>query len=458
MGRDRPDGTMPLAGWGNYPVEPCYIAAAAGRAELRRIVVDGERNSYISRGLGRAYGDSSLNCRQGVIVQTPMNRLLAFDEQTGILHCEAGVSFEEIIDVFLPRGWFLPTTPGTKFVTVGGAIAADVHGKNQHVAGTFGAHVLELELLTAAGEVLTCSPQASPEIFSATLGGMGLTGCILSARFRLARVESAYVDVQYRRTANLQVTLDLLESTSGDYQHSVAWIDCLSRGASAGRSVLMLANDAPAADLPTALRPRPLILPHKRGKSVPFQCPSVLLNPYSVRVFNSVIYRMHKDERRFVDLNTFYYPLDSVLHWNRIYGRRGFVQYQVLFPRETALKGLLMLLEQFANSGDASFLAVLKSTGPEGVGMLSFPKRGFTLALDMPYKGAKLKERLARLDQRVVELGGRLYMAKDATTTPEIFAAMYPRLAEFQALKAQIDPHNRFQSSQARRLGIIPTA
>ncbi len=446
---------MPLAGWGNYPIEPCFVSAAGTHAELRRIVTEGIQPHYIARGLGRAYGDAALNRQQGVILQTAFNRLLAFDDQTGVLHCEAGVSLQEIIDVFLPRGWFLPTTPGTKFVTVGGAIAADVHGKNQHVDGTFGAHVLEIELLTAAGEVMSCAPDRHADVFSATLGGMGLTGCILTAKFRLVRTESAFVDVVYRRTAHVEETLELLRTTSADYRYSVAWIDCLSQGASLGRSVLMLANDAPRNALPAKHRDRPLQLPRKRPRSVPLDCPAQLLNTWSMQLFNALFYRRHSDSRQIVDYNTFFYPLDNLLHWNRIYGRRGFVQYQVLFPPEAALQGLTRVLQDLRSAGLSPFLAVLKATGPAGVGLLSFPRKGFTLAVDIPYTGATLNHALQRLDAYVAEQGGRLYLAKDATTSPAAFAAMYPSLPQFQAIKARIDPNQRFQSSQARRLGIV---
>ena len=234
-----------LSGWGNYPVESCHVSRPETVAALRQLVLHGERQTYISRGLGRAYGDSALNRDQGVLLQTAQDRFLAFDAQHGLLACEAGVSFEEIINVFLPRGWALPTTPGTKFVTVGGAIAADVHGKNHHCDGSFGNYVVDLQLLTAAGQVLRCSRDENQDVFWATIGGMGLTGCIVSATIQLVAVETAYVDVDYRRTANLGDTLDRLATTNRDFRFSVAWIDCLGRGNSLGRSVLMLGNYAP---------------------------------------------------------------------------------------------------------------------------------------------------------------------------------------------------------------------
>jgi decaprenylphospho-beta-D-ribofuranose 2-oxidase len=455
MTRGRNPAAVPLSGWGNYPVESCHVSRPETATALRDVVLRGEQQSYISRGLGRAYGDSALNRDQGVLLQTAQDRLLAFDAELGLLTCEAGVSFAEIIDVFLPRGWALPTTPGTKFVTVGGAIAADVHGKNHHRDGSFGEFVVDLRLLAANGEILRCARDQNSDVFWATIGGMGLTGCILSATFRLLPVETVYVDVDYRRTANLDDTLEQMTATNRDYRFSVAWIDCLARGASLGRSVLMLANDAPRSALPPGLQTDPLRLPRRRRKSVPFQFPSFVLNSWSASVFNELYYRSHHDRRRIVDVDSFFYPLDAVLHWNRIYGRRGFLQYQALFPPQTSHDALARLLERVASLRQASFLAVLKSMGPAGSGWLSFPQEGHTLALDIPHRGENMVRLMCELDDLVLENGGRLYLAKDATMSAETFAKMYPNLPRFRQLKAQLDPHDRFSSSQARRLGIV---
>lgn len=447
-----------LSGWGNFPVERCYVACPDSLAGIRRVIFDGSQPDYIARGLGRAYGDSALNRAHGVVLQTARNRFAAFDPAAGVLECEAGVSFDEILRFFLPRGWFLPTTPGTRYVTVGGAIAADVHGKNHHVDGSFGGYVRELRLLTGTGEVVTCSPQERSDVFWATVGGMGLTGVIVSARIQLTAIESAYCDVTYRRMANLDETLLTLEQTQRQYRYSVAWIDCLSRGAALGRSVLMLAEDAQAAALPSALRNRPLELPRRRKKNVPLFFPALLLNPWSVKAFNAVYYRGHGDARRLVDFDTFFYPLDSVLHWNRIYGRRGFIQYQALLPPDTARAGLHALLDRITAARQSSFLAVLKTSGPASGGLLSFLYPGFTLAIDMPNTGKPLERLTRELDEILLRYGGRVYLAKDATTTSEAFAAMYPRLDEFRRIKAGLDPDNRFVSSQARRLKIVEDA
>ncbi len=443
-----------LSGWGNYPVEQCQTFRPATREALCSIVNCGEQSSYIPRGLGRSYGDSSLNRQRGVIINTHFDRFLSFDEQSGVLACEAGVSLATIIQHLLPRGWFLPTTPGTKYVTVGGAIASDVHGKNHHVSGSFGNFVLDLTLLTASGAVLLCSPNEQADIFWATIGGMGLTGVILSARIQLVKVESAYAQVAYRKTKNLDETLDSF-AVDHEYRYSVAWIDCLASGSSLGRSVLMLGNDATAADLPAPLARTPLTLPLKRQVAVPFFPPGILLNSWSAKVFNTLYYRNQHNGIAIVDYDTFFYPLDRVLHWNRLYGRRGFVQYQAFFPPETARRGLGELLETIGRFKKASFFAVLKQSGPASRGILSFLSPGYTLALDFPYDEGNLQQLLQELDRVLLKHDGRLYMAKDATTTAEVFAEMYPELRKFAAIKARIDPNNRFASSQARRLGIV---
>ena len=435
------------------PCQPARNGGGIAPARLARRTA----NLYL-RGLGRAYGDSALNRDQGVLLQTAQDRFLAFDAQHGLLACEAGVSFEEIINVFLPRGWALPTTPGTKFVTVGGAIAADVHGKNHHCDGSFGNYVVDLQLLTAAGQVLRCSRDENQDVFWATIGGMGLTGCIVSATIQLVAVETAYVDVDYRRTANLGDTLDRLATTNRDFRFSVAWIDCLGRGNSLGRSVLMLGNYAPRSAVPPALQADPLRLPRRRRKAVPFNFPAFALNAWSVGVFNEAYYRRHPDRRRLVDFDSFFYPLDSVLHWNRIYGRRGFLQYQVLFPPQTSHEALARLLERVAARHQVPFLAVLKSMGPAGPGWLSFPFEGHTLATSIyPTTARTWIASWASSTNWYSKMGADYTSPRMRRSARQTFRAMYPGLPRFRQLKAEIDPENRFSSSQARRLGIVGT-
>ena len=443
---------LPLAGWGNYSPQVSRQYRPESQAALHRLVTGGAENSWIARGLGRGYGDCAVN-GGGVMLQTRLARMLEFDADAGILRCEAGVSLREITDVVLLRGWMLPVIPGTAFVTVGGAIAADIHGKNHHRDGTFSDFVVGLELLTASGDVLRCSRDENTDVFWATAGGMGLTGIILRATLRLTRAPSAFATVTWARADCLDKVLELMAAGDERFAYSVAWIDCLAGGASLGRSVLMQGNVSQVDELPAELRDRPLVLPLRRRKSVPSWFPSFLLNRRTVKLFNAMYYRRHSDKTGVVAQDTFFHPLDAIDHWNRMYGKHGFVQYQSAIPLTAARQGLIEQLEIISASGRASFLAVLKAFGRQGNGMLSFPMPGLTLAIDLPNRPG-LQEVLAKLDDVVLRHGGRLYLGKDACTSSQSFAAMYPRLGEFRAVKRRIDPENRFQSSQSRRLGI----
>jgi FAD/FMN-containing dehydrogenase len=453
--------TQPLSGWGRYPVTPCHVFRPEKRHEVAATLASGLQPSYIPRGLGRSYGDAALNENAGVIWHVLLNRFLAFDGPSGILECEGGVSLEEIIEYFLPRGWFLPVTPGTKFVTVGGAIAADIHGKNHHKDGSFSNFVLDLRLLTATGEILVCSPKAHPEIFWATVGGMGLTGIILSARVKLRRVDSAYVWVDFHQAANLEAAMAAMDAGDERYDYSVAWIDALATGKSMGRSVLMRGNHAPASELPARLRN--LAYGIRNGQPLPtepkwnlfFDLPSIALNRLSIQAFNSAYYAVHKTaSRQLVNFEKFFYPLDAINHWNRMYGKRGFVQYQIALPQACGRAGLRTILDRLSRSGRASFLAVLKRFGDAGPGLLSFPFRGYTLALDIP-AAPGLVPFLRELDRMTLDYGGRIYLAKDAVLRAEDFAAMYPQLESFRALQRQLDPQRLLSSSMARRLRIV---
>ncbi len=447
--------TQPLSGWGRFPVETCNVYRPESRRQLAAILESSSQPSLISYGLGRSYGDAPLNAQGGVICGARLNRFLAFDAQSGVLECEAGVSLAEILRYFLPRGFFLPVTPGTKFVTVGGAIAADVHGKNHHQDGTFGNFVLDFKLLTPKGDTLSCSANDNSGVFWATLGGMGLTGVILSARIKLRPVTSAWMQVDYQQAASLEDALGSMTESDIHYQYSVAWIDCLATGSHMGRAVLMRGNHAPARDLPASIRD-PLAEPRRRRWTLPFDFPSLALNSLTVHAFNSVYYNVHRNAvRQLVELETFFYPLDAIHHWNRLYGRRGFVQYQSALPLAGGLAGLKKVLTRLSQSRRASFLAVLKRFGKSNPGPLSFPIEGYTLALDLPVANG-LVPLLRELDGLVLDYGGRIYLAKDALMTAPAFAAMYPKLEQFREIKNRLDPRGLLSSSQARRLGIVP--
>jgi FAD/FMN-containing dehydrogenase len=445
--------TQPLSGWGRYPVESCNVFRPEKRSEVAAALDLGQQSSYIPRGLGRSYGDAALNENAGVIWQVLLSRFLAFDTTTGVLECESGVSLAEIIQYFLPRGWFLPVTPGTKFVTVGGAIAADIHGKNHHKDGSFSNFTFDFRLLTPTGEVLLCSPTSNADFFWATVGGMGLTGVVLSARLQLRRVDSAYISVDYYKAPNLEDSLATMEAFDERYDYSVAWIDGLATGRSMGRSVLMRGNHAAAAELPAQIK-RPLTIPTGPKWNLFIDFPSGALNSLTVKAFNTALYAVHRTtQRQIVSLEKFFYPLDAVDQWNRMYGKRGFVQYQIALPQASGREGLRTILDRLARSGRASFLAVLKRFGDAGSGLLSFPLRGYTLALDIP-AAPGLVPFLHELDRMTLDYGGRIYLAKDAVLRAQDFAAMYPKLESFRAIQRKMDPKRLFSSSLARRLGI----
>jgi decaprenylphospho-beta-D-ribofuranose 2-oxidase len=445
---------MRLSGWGRYPSSEADVYRPEKIAELAAVVA-GNSASLIARGAGRAYGDAALNDRNRVVDVQRLNRMLAFDPETGVLRCEAGVTIAELLEIFLPRGFFPPVTPGTKFVTLGGSLAADVHGKNHHRDASLGSHVLSFDLMLASGEVRRCSREENSDLFWATVGGMGLTGVILELELRLRRVESAYITGEVVRARNVDEAIETFERADRDYGYSVAWIDCTTGGRSGalGRSVINLGNFAPRAALNGRRAAAPLSAGSRMRLAVPINLPNFALNPFTVRAFNEVYYALHRGAKRVLaDYESFFYPLDSIHHWNRIYGKRGFVQYQCVWPLKESRAGLIETLEAITENGRASFLTVLKKFGPQE-GILSFPMEGYTLALDFPVEDG-LFSFLDRLDEMVLKRGGRVYLAKDARMRPEVFKAMYRDLERWQAIKAQIDPGNCFSSALSRRLGI----
>lgn len=445
--------SMELSGWGRFRKERADAYRPSRQRDLDRILQQPLPDGVIPRGLGRSYGDSATLAEGAVVLCERLDRFLALDETAGLLTCEAGVSFAQILDLIVPRGFFLPVTPGTRFVTLGGSIAADVHGKNHHGDGSIGNFVQSLELLTGAGERLRCSREENAEVFWATVGGMGLTGFILEATIRLIPIETAYLRVRHRRTAGLGETLDRFLDGSDERKYSVAWIDCVARGSSLGRAVMIDGEHAGTGEIDARAAARPRAVPRRRASRIPFDFPDCALNPLSVRAFNQLYYATHPTREAFTEpFDTFFYPLDRVAAWNRIYGRRGFVQYQALLPPETSREGIRELLEAIVGSQRASFLAVLKRTGAANAGLLSFCRPGITLALDIPNTGEALRRLLSRLDAITLRHGGRIYLAKDALVDAETFAAMYPRLPEFREICQRLDPERRMVSSQAKRL------
>lgn len=433
-----------FSGWGRYPRTSCRVITADDAERIPGVVAAAQ--SLIARGNGRAYGDAAANPR-GTLTMGSHRQILAFDAETGHLTAEAGLLLSDIIAEFAHRGWFPPVTPGTKFVSLGGMIAADVHGKNHHVTGSFGSHVEAFDLALADGRVVRCAPDENATLFAATLGGMGLTGVILRATVRLMPIETTKIRRETLRAANLDAVMALFEE-SQSWTYSVAWIDCLSGGSALGRSVLQRGEHATASEVPTAgaLTPSP-----KRARRVPLDFPTFALNRWSVRLFNALYWSRSRPGIDIVDFDPFFYPLDALLEWNRIYGRHGFFQYQCVLPTAASRSGLVALLQRIRATGSGSFLSVLKRFGPQD-GMLSFPMEGYTLALDFPVTAATL--RLAdELDAIVADHGGRLYLAKDARMAPAMLRG-YPRLEEFNAVRAAVDPDRKFASALSLRLGL----
>ncbi|MGH6977288.1 MAG: FAD-binding protein [Stellaceae bacterium] len=437
-----------LAGWGRYPRADCRVVAVCSQAEVLAAVA--AESTLIARGNGRAYGDGALNPAATLDLRRD-DRFIAFDETSGVLTAEAGVLLADILDCLVPRGWFPPVTPGTKFVTLGGMLAADVHGKNHHKAGTIGGHVESLDLALADGRVVRCSHDDNSSLFAATLGGMGLTGIILSARLKLQRIETAYVRQETLRARDLGEIMDLFE-TSRDWTYTVAWIDCLARGPDLGRALLYRGEHACSGELPARQRAAPLAVPVRRMRRMPVDFPAIMLNRWSVAAFNRIFYRASRPGTAIVDYDRFFYPLDAIHEWNRMYGVGGFVQYQCVLPKAASRAGLSALLDRIAVAGAGSFLSVLKLLGP-GRGMLSFPMEGYTLALDFRADPANLAL-LTELDAIVAAHGGRVYLAKDARIAAADFRRTYAGLDEFAAVRGAVDPERKFASLQSRRLGL----
>lgn len=373
-------------------------------------------------GMGRSYGDVCLNPGGTLLCATGLDHFIAFDDSTGRLVCEAGVLLRDIQRLVIPRGWILPVTPGTQLVTVGGAIANDVHGKNHHVLGSFGDHVRRLTLVRSNGEVIYCGPDERADWFAATVGGLGLTGVITQAEIQLRRVDGPWLNTETIPYANLDEFFCLADDSEADWEHTVSWIDCIAGG---GRGLFMRGNPANVGERPA---------PRERKLTMPFVPPVSLVNQLSLRAFNTVYYHLKKWRagNAIAHYEKFFYPLDNLLEWNRMYGPKGFFQYQSVVPRDVGQDAVQTMLKEISRSGEGSFLAVLKTFGNlQPVGMMSFPQPGVTLALDFPNRGERTHKLFARLDAIVREAKGRLYPAKDARMPKELFEAGYPRLAEF---------------------------
>jgi decaprenylphospho-beta-D-ribofuranose 2-oxidase len=445
-----------LTGWGRTAPSASEVVEVLGTGDVQSAVRSSGPRGVLARGLGRSYGDAAQNAG-GRVLRLPDHGGITVDHERGEVTAQAGLSLDRVLRHLVPAGRFVPVTPGTRLVTLGGAVAADIHGKNHHVAGSFGAHVTRLRLVTADGEEREVGPGNDPEAFWATVGGMGLTGVVTEVTFRAPPVETSRMLVDTTRAADLDDCMARMAEADHRYPYSVAWIDLVARGSAMGRSVLTCGHHAPLEALPAGLRGDPLAFDPSPLVEAPTLVPGGLLNRLSVRAFNEAWFRKAPRSRtgEVQSIGAFFHPLDGVGGWNRVYGPKGFLQYQFVVPfGPEGERALRAAVERLSSSGTASFLAVLKRFGAAGEGMLSFPMPGWTLALDLPVGPAGLADLLDGLDRLVLEAGGRLYFAKDSRMPAALVPPMYPRLEEWRAVRRRLDPSGRLQSDLARRLDL----
>lgn len=431
---------MVISGWGNYPKHDSLVLTPLSVPSYQNQLQ--QHPSVIARGMGRSYGDSA---SAPVVLQTTYSdHFIYFDTNTGQLHVEAGVLLRDILKIIVKEGWFLPVTPGTSFVTVGGAIASDVHGKNHHVAGTFGQHVVSITMLLGTGEVVTTSPIQLPDLFHATCGGMGLTGVILSATIQLTRIQSAFIVQKTIKAECIEAACEAFEANS-TATYSVAWIDCLATGNELGRSVLMLGEHADGGGLDLTI---------KDPIAVPTHTPAVMLNSMTMRAFNHAYWAKASDKKtQAVSLLPYFYPLDAIGGWNKLYGKAGFVQFQFVLPKAGGVANMRTILTQIAQSGQGSFLAVLKQFGAANKNLLSFPIEGYTLALDIKISFSIINL-LHKLEGMVADMGGRVYLTKDAVMQEVSFKTTYTNWQEFENVRQKYGAIGKFASAQSKRLGL----
>lgn len=444
-----------IDGWGHADPAECKVYRARRMRDVPKTLAAGGADTYIPRGSGRSYGDAAVNPGQGVIRQDPMDRILALDTEAGMVTCQAGVTLGDLLSVLAPKGLVPPVLPGTRHATVGGAIAADVHGKDHHLVGAMADHVHRFELLTGDGRQLTCSREEHPEIFWATLGGMGLTGSILQATLDLEWIGATDLVLHRTKADDLGQTLTALKDASADHRYAVAWLDLLARGDNRGRGVVTGADRATASS-DAWKEARSLALEDPGTFDVLFTAPSWLINRTTGTLFNGLYFHTRAEvQQGRVGLDRFSFQLDRLGHWHRLYGSRGLYQHQFVVPTASAEEAIGQIVDRLDGAPVPVMLAVLKAMGPGDAGMLSFPMEGMTLALDVPAT-EKARTLFEALDRIVTRYDGRVYLAKDATLSQDSFEAMYPEADRFRALREELDPEARWSSSLSRRLGLDP--
>jgi len=438
---------MRLSGWGNYPAIDAHVTAPTS---IEKLIEQVKLGYAIPRGNGRSYGDSAISSCNTISMKH-FNRMIAFDSQNGQLITQSGVLLGDVIEAFLPKGWFPSVTPGTKFVTIGGMVAADIHGKNHHKEGSFGNFIDWIEILKSNGQIERCSKDQNPELFNWTIGGMGLTGIILNVAFRLKPIETSWIKQETICGNNLKEVMDAFEKHL-DTTYSVAWIDCLATGEKLGRSLVMFGEHAKPQDLPKTAQHNPLEYVKKKKINFPVTLPSWVLNGKTVKLFNAFYYwhGKRKTKESLVDWDSYFYPLDSILGWNKIYGSKGFSQFQCVIPLDKSYDGISELLHTISESGTGSFLAVLKRFGKQE-SAFSFPMEGYTLALDFAIS-KKTLDLMKKLDFITLKYQGRFYLAKDSRMTTSVFQQSDLRAKDFFEYRRQHNDREKFASEQSKRL------
>ena len=437
---------MKLGGWGRYPLIEAKLKSPTSIKELIELI---SRGNAIGRGNGRSYGDSSIS-EQNTICMKNFNRILEFNNKNGLTVVESGVLLSEIITTFLNRGWFPKVTPGSKYVTIGGMIACDVHGKNHHKDGSFGNYIEWLDIITSDGEIVRCSRKINSEVFNWTIGGMGLTGIILRVAFYLHPVTTSWIKQKTIPAKNIDHAIEIFEKNL-DSTYSVAWIDCLSKGNKLGRSLVMLGEHANISDLNYDMKSDPLKIKSKTKILIPFNFPSFILNSLTVKIFNSIYYALGKKKKNYklVDYDTYFYPLDYLLDWNKIYGSKGLAQFQCVLPLKNAKLGIREMLDALSFSKSNSFLTVLKRFGKQE-SCLSFPMEGYTLALDFPITKKNI-DLMKKLDEITLKYKGRFYLAKDSRMNRDTFKKSDIRFEEYKKFRSS-KMKKSFSSVQSKRL------